>query len=256
MIRVLFILILMIPTYGYGELYYWVDDNGVKHFSNYQPKDNSVIIKETKESVRDEIELIHQENQELTDPKKESDDKQVSVKKQYRKGSGPKVNITFKYYEFVSVNTNDIRDEMTKKTPIRYNGQKFVGSAEDQIKYFFYAKQEDGYWYFDRVTTTVDVTFTMPKWTDYRKANRDQQGRWDEYYNSLLAHENGHKDIAIEAAKTIENELLKLKNFPKKDLLESKAKLIAKAILERYRERQRQFDQETGHGVKTGVILH
>jgi len=63
--------------------------------------------------------------------------------------------------------------------------------------------------YILRVYTTVDATFTVPRWADYQKASWDRQQKWDKFYKSLMDHENGHKDIAIEAAKKIENELLK-----------------------------------------------
>jgi len=95
----------------------------------------------------------------------------------------------------------------------------------------------------------------MPKWKDYRKANRAEQKKWDKYYNALMEHENGHKEIAIAAARKIESELLTLSNFADKHSLERHANFKAKMIIRESRKHQKQFDIETQHGLTTGVVL-
>lgn len=143
---------------------------------------------------------------------------------------------------------------MWKKSPIRHDGKSYSANANSRISYNFYTGEEDGTWYIDRVYTKVDVTFTMPRWADYPKANRDQQQKWDEYYALLMEHENRHKDIAIEGAREIENELLKLNGSNEKYLKEA-AKSRVRLIYKKVRVLQKQFDDETEHGVKDGVVL-
>ncbi|MEJ2039886.1 MAG: DUF922 domain-containing protein [Desulfosarcinaceae bacterium] len=253
-VRMLAILVLLMPVYGYADLYSWVDDKGIKHFANTPPADNLGKATKSGEYVPEEKEDTFPEAED-SDHAQKADKAHRAGKKRNRTGSGPKVNIKFKYYEFLSVNTNDVRDEMTKKTPIRWNGKKYRGLTNYRIKYNFYTGHIDKTWYIDRVFTTVDVTFTMPRWTDYRKANKDQQQKWDEYYNALMDHENGHKDIAVAAARKIENELLKLAHFLDEDQLKKTAHLRARMILRGYNARQKKFDLMTEHGKKTGVVL-
>ena len=91
-------------------------------------------------------------------------------------------------------------------------------------------------------------------------ANRSDQVRktdeyvQDEYYASVMEHENRHKDIAIEGAREIENELLKL-NYSNEKYLKEVAKSRVRLIYKKVRVLQKQFDDETEHGAKTGVVL-
>lgn len=254
---------LLLPAGGRADLYFWRDENGVKHFSNDSPADSSGEIEKIEEYTRDIDQDDLQEKHKADDPRRIESPEQLkkrsvlqkAVLRQQRTGKGPRVNIDFKYYDFVSVNINDIIGVMWKKSPIRHEGISYCANAYSQVKYNFYTTEEEGIWYIDRVYTTVDVTFTMPKWADYRKANRDQKQKWDAFYEKLMEHENGHKDIAIETAKKIENELLKL-NSTDEHLLKNAARSKASKIIKNSRDRQKKFDYETRHGAKTGVVLH
>ena len=253
---------LLLTAGGHADLFFWTDENGVKHFSNDLPADGSGEVIKIEEYARGLDQEDLQENQKADDSQeikppgqqKEPIVLQKAVLRQKRTGKGPRVNINFKYYDFVSVNINDIIGIMWKKSPIRNEGISYCANANSRVKYNYYTNEEEGIWYIDRVYTTVDVTFTMPKWADYRKANRDQQQKWDAFYDKLMDHENGHKDIAIEAAKEIENELLKL-NSTDGHVLKNDARSKARKIIKNSWDRQKIFDDQTGHGVKTGVVL-
>lgn len=251
--RLSILFLLLLPAWGHANLYTWTDEKGVKHFSNDPPTHQSDQFRTTDEYIP--IEKEHDTKEIKTpDQLKDSDDRKKIMTPRKRTGSGPKVNIDFKYYDFVSVNINDIIGVMWKKSPVKYNDTSYCAYANAQIKYYFYTTVEDGTWYIDRVFTKVDVTFTMPRWADYQKAGWDQQQKWDKFYKSLMEHENGHKDIAIEAAKKVENELLKL-NFPSEKMLKEAAKSKAWRIIKNSWVLQKQYDEDTDHGVKTGTVL-
>jgi predicted secreted Zn-dependent protease len=144
---------------------------------------------------------------------------------------------------------------MIKKSPVRHNGKVLHGDTQWKIGYFYECKQEDGFWYVDRVVTTVDIQFTVPRWGDYRRADREEQKKWDAYYKALLEHEHGHKDIALNAARNIENGLLNMERFDNRADLEYKAEKIAQSIFRECDELQRQYDVETNHGRNRGVLL-
>lgn len=58
MIKILFLLILLVSSFCYADLYYWIDENGVKHFSNTQPEDSTRSIEQTEEYVYEESEDV------------------------------------------------------------------------------------------------------------------------------------------------------------------------------------------------------
>ena len=169
-IGVFLLSLLLLPAWGYASLYSWIDEKGVKHFSNDPPANQSVGFRTTDEFITHEKK--HDPNgTESPGLPKDSDGRHIATAISKRTGSGPIVNIDFKYYDFVSVNINDIIGSMWKKSPVKYDGTSYCASTNPRIKYYLYTAQKDGTWYIDRVFTTVDVTFTMPRWDDYQIAD-------------------------------------------------------------------------------------
>ena len=54
MIRVLFILLLLLPSLCQAELYQWTDENGVKHFSNTPPAVDADSVRQMEEVEGDD----------------------------------------------------------------------------------------------------------------------------------------------------------------------------------------------------------
>jgi len=122
------IILLLLPVISYGDLYYWIDENGVKHYSNYQPENNAIEIKKTEEYVQDENE--DPTSEENSESPRSGDNRRKTSTKQIKTGYGPKVNIKFIFYDFDAVNRNDLRDEMKKKHRF---GTTVKNSAEAHI---------------------------------------------------------------------------------------------------------------------------
>ena len=233
---------------GSAHLYRWVDENGVKHFSNSQPEGRTEAIHRTEEYFQSEDRATPQQNG--------TTDQQLPRQIPSRSSpSGPRVTVRFEYYAVKGMNTRAIKAQMTQKTPIRYNGKKYRGNTNWRINYRFFTDQQDGLWSISKVTTTVDIIFTMPKWEDYAKADRNTRKEWNRYYHALLDHEYGHRDIVIDTAEAIEHELADMRNDMERIDLENSANARAKEMIEWCKERNRQFDLDTGHGDKTGAIL-
>ena len=54
MLRVVLIIMLMLPLSSQAELYQWTDENGVKHFSNTPPANDSGMIRKMEEIVSED----------------------------------------------------------------------------------------------------------------------------------------------------------------------------------------------------------
>ena len=167
----------------------------------------------------------------------------------------PMLNMTYHFYEVSGTNTFDLNRELIQKSPVRYNGKVLHGDTQWKIGYDYECKHKNGYWYVDRVVTTVDIQFTLPKWKDYRRAHRNEQKKWDAYYRALLKHETGHKDIAINSARSIEDRLLNMERVTDRADLERRVKSIAETIFQECKELQAQYDAKTDHGRNRGVLL-
>jgi predicted secreted Zn-dependent protease len=78
---------------------------------------------------------------------------------------------------------------------------------------------------------------------------------WQGYYEHLVTHENGHRDIAVETARGLCRRLSELGWFADRDELEDAAKALIKADFKRHNEAQVEYDADTHHGIKQGAIL-
>lgn len=142
-----------------------------------------------------------------------------------------------------------------KHSPIKQNGITFRGNTQWYINPYNKIRQLNNLYYYDNISATVDITFTMPRWVDYRRANWDEQRRWDVFYKALLDHEDGHKDIAVATAKKLCQTLAELESDIGKAALMKKGYSRAKEIYKECKILNQQFDIETEHGRKTGAIL-
>ena len=105
-----------------------------------------------------------------------------------------------------------------------------------------------------KVTSTVNVKFTLPKWKNRGDSNGMLRNKWDKYYMALINHENGHKKFGIGAAEEIESQLIKLSSKSCKTL-EKKANALGKNIIDKYASLEKEYDEETNHGMNNGAIF-
>jgi predicted secreted Zn-dependent protease len=88
---------------------------------------------------------------------------------------------------------------------------------------------------------------SMPIWDYYPHASEAAKAAWDSCYNALLEHEAGHCMLADVRIQEMESQLV---NRPKAEAEIRLRELIAELDAE-----QKQFDDDTDHGQRTGVVL-
>ncbi len=104
------------------------------------------------------------------------------------------------------------------------------------------------------VTVTVRITTMMPRWVDYSKSPADMQRKWDTFYAHLAEHENGHAELAKEAARDIEREIGTLKRRSCQELREA-ANQKGSDILKQLKISNEEYDARTKHGILQDAIL-
>ncbi len=162
----------------------------------------------------------------------------------------PVVNTETHYYLVDGKDARAIRRDMNTKRQGKYDA-----FTSWWIKWHFYWNTEDGLCKLTRVTTHVDIKFTLPKLMPETRADEDAKQRWDSYYAALIAHENGHRDLAIEAAAEIEAALLELEAVDNCKRLEKDANRLAHRIVDDYSLRQKRYDAKTNHGMNDGAVF-
>lgn len=162
-------------------------------------------------------------------------------------------NLNTTYYEVSVQPGRPLAPQIHAATPIREGGRTFFGHTDWNVQWrWTWDRDSAGTCRFTRVTVTLRSTITLPR---LRGASAQQAAAFERFLPALREHENGHQRTAQEAARAIDSEL---RNFPaQRDCatLEAQANALGERLLERYRDKERQYDRDTGHGKTQGAWL-
>ena len=98
----------------------------------------------------------------------------------------------------------------------------------------------------DVVSVPIEITsrIVSPRWTERDGADRELIEMWEEYITALRAHELTHRELSYLAARDFASELGRL-TTPSCETIEALVRATGQQILERYEERNREFDEES-----------
>jgi len=165
----------------------------------------------------------------------------------------------------ISVSTYYVYYGITGSTPDELRAQMDRFGYTDELGHHWDAYTKwDVHWSYPYSTTVggcatgpveveVEVVFVLPQWDDPEKGPVDLAQRWNTYLAALQRHEDGHKDIAVEAGCEVLRALDSLAVYASCSELEQTADAIAESTLELYRQHEDTYDRQTDHGAMQGV---
>jgi len=169
-------------------------------------------------------------------------------------GAGAEVTRNLRYIHYdVQVRPGPLFPQVQAASPIHRDGRTFTGNTNWNVRWHYDLDRDPaGLCRVSRLRVSLDLEITLPR---LHGASPGQQENFDRYLARLHAHEQTHAAIDTEAAHTVERELLALP--PQRDCERLKQQLngAGHAVLDRYRQKNREFDARTDHGRTEGVVL-
>jgi predicted secreted Zn-dependent protease len=156
------------------------------------------------------------------------------------------------HYEIRGTTAAQLRAEMNARGPAGADGRRYDGYTRWYVSWR-YTFQRSGACAIDRVSTTVKVTTTLPRWADEARADAALQATWRRYTAALATHEDGHARNGLGAARDIDAALARLPPEPNCDAMGARANAVANGILRQYNQRDLDYDRETAHGTTQGA---
>ncbi len=144
---------------------------------------------------------------------------------------------------------------MDAETPIRRGTEAFHANTSWYVKWNMRWTVKSRSCEVIDITARINVTITLPKWVGYGNAGSRDKREWDRFYQILVAHENGHKALAVEAGEKVEQEILSMGPKENCTLLKRAANRLGQKIIEEYNARSERYDRETDHGKKPGAKI-
>lgn len=164
----------------------------------------------------------------------------------------PLLTETIHYYTIAPHDPEDLIPLLNQQSPIRENQHIYYGHTQTRIDWKFWWSFEDSRCWIDRVETSVNTTFTLPRLTSsYPEVNRI----WGLWYPNLVKHENHHRDLAISIAQQIEQGIRHIEEQNNCPTLERNANNLGKAFLKKLEELNQEYDQQTQHGTTEGARI-
>jgi predicted secreted Zn-dependent protease len=157
------------------------------------------------------------------------------------------------YYQIEGASSDDLRAQMDQLGRNDEDGLHWDGYTEWYITWAYPFSVTDGDCTLGPVEVIVDVTIVLPQWDAPADASPELVRKWENFIKTLELHEEGHKEIAIEAGHEICQLLNGFTSYSSCDELEQAADAAAQEILDRYLQREVVYDQETEHGITQGV---
>ena len=156
------------------------------------------------------------------------------------------------YYPVAGRDAATLRREVERKGRLGEDGRRYDGYTDWRIDWGYQATPRPGACAVASLFVTPSGIVTLPRWQDAAAAKAPLRAKWARYLQSLARHEQGHYDHAVAAAAEMRRVLPPI-TAPDCDALQARVGAAATAIVERFRQRDRDYDAQTGHGATQGV---
>lgn len=162
------------------------------------------------------------------------------------------INDNVERYVISGATAAALRHEMNTKGP-QGVGRRFDGFTKWHVSWRWRYQSSGAGCVIESVRTTVTVNTTLPRWEDEHRADHATQQRWARYLSALEHHEEGHRRNGVAAGHDIDQIVATMPPAASCDALGANANALGKSIIQKYVQRDVDYDRDTRHGVTQGA---
>jgi predicted secreted Zn-dependent protease len=179
----------------------------------------------------------------------------LSALTQQEDATKPEASTQTIYYDISGTTLDELRSQMQELGPVDKTGEHYHANTEWHINWSHTCQKSDDAYGVGSVEVKIEVTFTFPRWVASSDVNEKLVKRWDVYMRALQKHEDGHKNIAVEAGTEIIRRLKGLASYASCEELDAAVSTAGHDVVEEYRQKEKRYDKETEHGTNQGAHL-
>jgi predicted secreted Zn-dependent protease len=167
---------------------------------------------------------------------------------------GVGVFTSYAYYDVGGSSISDLASQISQLGP-RENGTRWAAATTWSLDWRYAHLATDNTCRALNPTVTVNVTFALPRWAAAASASPIATSAWYAFSDAVLHHEQGHRDLAIEAGNELLAALWRQPAAASCAEYDLGVRALVQGIVEDYQSRQTEYDLWTGHGVAQGAVL-
>jgi predicted secreted Zn-dependent protease len=107
----------------------------------------------------------------------------------------------------------------------------------------------------DSIRVTIAINIRYPKWVRTDDAPQPLVEKWDGYMKNLIMHENGHRDMAVEAAAELSRAVAALPPASSCAELDRDVRALSRERMEKLNADEKGYDETTSHGKTQGAVF-
>ena len=101
----------------------------------------------------------------------------------------------------------------------------------------------------------LEIDYRYPKWVYADNAPKALVDKWNDFMKHLVTHENGHRDIAVEAAAGLSRAVAALPPAGSCAELDREVRAQGHERMEKLNADEKSYDVTTGHGKTQGAVF-
>ena len=168
----------------------------------------------------------------------------------------PAIQDSIEYRDIVGNSKDALAAALKQVGSTNASGDRFAASTRWQLRWNFRVEQHPGArCELASAKTELDIHMTLPRWMPPKNASPVLVKRWNTFADALRKHEDGHRDIAIEAARVVTDRAGAVPAESDCATLKKRLGRIADDTLREYKDKESSYDVTTMHGQTQGATF-
>jgi predicted secreted Zn-dependent protease len=167
----------------------------------------------------------------------------------------PVVTEKDEYYEVRGNSEDELRSEMCRCGCRWKDGKTYDSETSWHIRWDYDYERVPHACSAKAFQATVDLISRFPKWMRTDDDPQQLTAKWKSYMKSLVAHEKGHRDMAIRAVTELTRAVAELPSAPDCAELDRKVQSLCHDRLNKLDADANEYDAATRHGILQGAFF-
>ena len=155
-------------------------------------------------------------------------------------------------YTVSGTTIREIRADLARKRPWK---SELDGYTAWKIDWSYRTETTESGCRLHSFNVRTEITITVPRWTPPENTDPQTKANWAAYISGLLAHEDGHKRIALAAANEVRSRVKQVASATTCGELDAAIKREADKAVEEFKRREKLYDERSDHGRKDGATF-
>ena len=158
-------------------------------------------------------------------------------------------------YEITGYGEKELRDQMTRQGIAWSDGKKYDSVTSWRVTWDYEHERSLHSCRTDAFQATAEITIRYPKWVRTDAAPQELADKWDGYLASLMEHEQGHRDMVVEAVEDLSRAVAQLPAAPTCAELDRWVRSLCHERMAKLNDDAKEYDAATLHGAEQGAVF-